>query len=49
MTSGDDGIAEVAYGVGFNSVSHFCRSFRESYGVTPSEYRTRDGVPLVHA
>jgi signal transduction histidine kinase/DNA-binding response OmpR family regulator len=46
LTSADDSVAEVAYGVGFNSVSHFCRSFRESYGVTPSEYRARAGQPV---
>ncbi|HEV8411006.1 MAG TPA: response regulator, partial [Gemmatimonadaceae bacterium] len=32
-------IAEVAYGVGFNSVSHFCHAFRQAYGATPSAYR----------
>jgi signal transduction histidine kinase/DNA-binding response OmpR family regulator/ligand-binding sensor domain-containing protein len=32
-------VAEVAYGAGFNSVSHFCRAFRAAYGVTPSAYR----------
>ncbi len=32
-------VAEVAYGSGFNSVSHFCRVFRAAYGLTPSAYR----------
>jgi DNA-binding response OmpR family regulator len=36
-------IAEVAYGVGFNSVSHFSRAFRDAFGVTPSAYRSRKG------
>jgi signal transduction histidine kinase/DNA-binding response OmpR family regulator/ligand-binding sensor domain-containing protein len=31
-------ISEVAYAVGFASVSHFSRRFREHFGVTPSEY-----------
>ena len=32
-------VGEVAYGVGFNSVAHFSRSFRAAYGVPPSAYR----------
>ena len=31
-------ISEVAYGVGFKSVSHFSRVFREQYGQSPTEY-----------
>ena len=32
-------VGEVAYGVGFKSVPHFCVSFRARYGVSPSAYR----------
>ncbi|MGH7696824.1 MAG: response regulator, partial [Gemmatimonadaceae bacterium] len=32
-------VSEVAYGVGFKSVPHFCSKFRERYGDTPSAYR----------
>lgn len=32
-------VAEVAYGVGFKSVSHFSQRFREHFGQTPSAYR----------
>ena len=32
-------VSEVAYAVGFKSVSHFSRSFRDRFGVTPSAYR----------
>lgn len=32
-------VAEIGYAVGFNSVSYFCKCFREGYGVTPSAYR----------
>ena len=39
LVQGDDGIADIAYGVGFNSVSAFCRAFREAYQMTPSSFR----------
>jgi len=32
-------VADVAYAVGFRSVSHFCRCFQEQYAVTLSTYR----------
>jgi AraC-like DNA-binding protein len=32
-------VSEVAYATGFQSVSHFCRSFRERFGCTPATYR----------
>ncbi|MBN1352473.1 response regulator [candidate division KSB1 bacterium] len=31
-------ISEIAYEVGFNHLSYFARSFKEQYGVAPSEY-----------
>ena len=31
-------ISEVAYAVGFRSVSHFCHVFRIAYGLTPASY-----------
>jgi CheY-like chemotaxis protein len=31
-------VSEIAYGVGFKSVSHFCRRFRARYGSSPSAY-----------
>jgi transcriptional regulator GlxA family with amidase domain len=32
-------VGEVAYAVGFASVSHFTKCFREAYDVTPAVYR----------
>ncbi|MEO0556902.1 MAG: helix-turn-helix domain-containing protein, partial [Bacteroidota bacterium] len=34
-------VSEIAYAVGFKSVSHFGERFRERYGVAPSAYRER--------
>jgi YesN/AraC family two-component response regulator len=34
-------VAEVGYGVGFNSHSYFSSRFREEFGMTPSEYKGR--------
>ncbi len=34
-------VSEVAYGVGFKSVSHFTKRFGREYGVTPSSFRAR--------
>ena len=31
-------VSEVAYAVGFSTLSHFSNSFREFYGMTPKEY-----------
>ena len=35
----DKNISEVAYAVGFNSLEHFSRSFKDEYGQTPGDYR----------
>ncbi len=45
LTEGSATVTDVAYAVGFNSLSHFCRRFQEVYGVTPATYRTRASIP----
>lgn len=40
LTEGND-ITSVVYRVGFSSPSYFSQCFREQYGVTPSEYITK--------
>jgi AraC-like DNA-binding protein len=35
----DDSISQIAFGVGFNDLSYFNRSFRQRYQATPSEIR----------
>jgi AraC-like DNA-binding protein/ligand-binding sensor protein len=38
-------ISEVAYAVGFQSLSQFNRAFKKFTGEAPNEYRMRSGVP----
>jgi signal transduction histidine kinase/DNA-binding response OmpR family regulator len=39
LESGAGTVTDVAYAVGFNKVSHFCRVFQETYGSTPAAWR----------
>lgn len=34
-------VTEVAYGTGFQSLSHFCRRFTEMFGMPPNKYRDK--------
>ena len=36
-----DNISQVAYSVGFNSLSYFTKCFKEFYGSSPSKYINR--------
>ncbi|MFO8087922.1 MAG: AraC family transcriptional regulator [Bacteroidales bacterium] len=38
-------ISEIAYTLGYSSVSHISRQFREVTGMTPSEFRSQTGPP----
>jgi len=42
LTESRETVAEIAYGVGFNSVSYFSRAFLAEYGVSPSAFRARE-------
>ena len=42
----DDGMLDIALRYGFSSHEAFTRAFKDSYGVTPSEYRKKP-VPVV--
>ena len=46
LTQSSATVTEVAYAVGFNSVSYFCRAFHDVYGATPAAYRNR--APVSH-
>lgn len=39
LAAPDSPVAEVAYGLGFTSLSHFSRRFREAYGKSPTAWR----------
>ena len=43
LREGGQPIAEIALAVGFGSVHSFYRAFSEEYGLSPQEYRRREG------
>jgi len=38
-------ITQIAFDMGFNDLSSFCRSFRRRFGVSPRDYRAARGKP----
>lgn len=38
-------IGDIAFSWGFNDLSHFSRSFKERYGLSPKEYRAQHLIP----
>jgi|GEM_PF-269279 len=44
LEGGAGTVSEIAYGVGFKSVSHFSQRFREAYGEPPSARLARTGL-----
>ncbi len=43
LRKGGQSIADVAFSVGFGSMHSFYRAFSEEYGLSPQEYRRREG------
>ncbi len=43
LTASDKSISEIAYEVGFSAPAYFTRVFREAFGESPTEMRTRLG------
>lgn len=39
LKRGDLSVSDVAYSVGFNDLSHFSKSFKASFGLSPTEYQ----------
>ena len=43
LSTTDKSVSEIAYGVGFNNLSHFCRTFLKYKEFSPTKYRNRMG------
>lgn len=44
LLSEEVSVSEIAFAVGFSDVRHFSTTFRQSVGVTPSEFREKGGT-----
>ncbi len=43
LLQGRDNIIDIAFDCGFNNISYFNRSFKKKHGMTPKEYRMKNG------
>jgi AraC-like DNA-binding protein len=47
LLSEDVSVSEIAFAVGFSDVRHFSTTFRQTVGVTPSEFREKGGTTFL--
>lgn len=43
LDAGEMNVSEIAYAVGYNTVKRFTENFKAEFGMTPSEYKKRNG------
>lgn len=42
----EEKIATISNNTGFNNVNHFCRTFKKTYKMTPTDYRNQERAPV---
>ena len=42
----EEKIATISNNTGFNNVDHFCRTFKKTYKMTPTDYRNKERAPV---
>jgi AraC-like DNA-binding protein len=42
-----DNITQIAYSVGFSSLSYFSKCFKEQFGMTPGEFSEKNSSPSI--
>lgn len=47
LTDPDKTITSICFECGFNSSQSFCRAFKNSYGISPSDYRRMGYTPVI--
>ncbi|WP_062055395.1 helix-turn-helix domain-containing protein [Aquimarina longa] len=45
----DMNISEIVYSIGFSSRSYFSKIFKEKYGISPNDFKSRTELPVVEA
>jgi len=41
-------VTEVAYGLGYDNISHFITLFKNKYGITPKQYKSIGKAPVIY-